>query len=320
MSYLGAKAAVLPRGWSIVRLGSVAGMIVPMRDKPPDFKGTIPWIRIEDFDGKYIQRSKSGQCVDDQIVRTMNLKIYPAGTVLCSCSCSMGATAIVLRPLVSNQTFIGIVPGPKLLSEFLYYALQAYSPTLQSIATGAIQQYLSKQDFKSLRVPVPPTHEQRAIADFLDRESKRLDDLIVMQTRLDELLIENRKAVVASAVCHGIGPPRNLRASGIEWLGEIPTDWKVTPVKRLFRLIVDPAPDDHGMELLSLYTDIGVRPRKDLEARGNKASTTDGYFRVRTGDFVFNKLLAWMGAIGLSEYDGVTSPRLRHLASNRPDG
>lgn len=62
------------------------------------------------------------------------------------------------------------------------------------------------------------------------------------------------------------------------------------------------------LELLSLYTDIGVRPRKEMEARGNRASTTDGYFRVRKGDFVFNKLLAWMGAIGLSEYDGVTSP------------
>jgi type I restriction enzyme S subunit len=51
-----------------------------------------------------------------------------------------------------------------------------------------------------------------------------------------------------------------------------------------------------------------VRPRKDLEEKGNKASTTDGYWLVKKGDIIVNKLLAWMGAIGLSEFEGVTSP------------
>ncbi|MHB8264754.1 MAG: restriction endonuclease subunit S, partial [Acidithiobacillus ferrivorans] len=51
-----------------------------------------------------------------------------------------------------------------------------------------------------------------------------------------------------------------------------------------------------------------VRPRKSLEEKGNKATTTNGYWIVRKGDIIVNKLLAWMGAIGLSEYDGVTSP------------
>jgi type I restriction enzyme S subunit len=50
---------------------------------------------------------------------------------------------------------------------------------------------------------------------------------------------------------------------------------------------------------------IGVRPRKDLEARGNKASSTDGYWLVKKGDIVVNKLLAWMGSVGLSDFDGV---------------
>jgi type I restriction enzyme S subunit len=72
-------------------------------------------------------------------------------------------------------------------------------------------------------------------------------------------------------------------------------------------LITEAAPDS-SYELLSVYADIGVRPRKELEQRGNKASTTDGYWLVRKGDLVVNKLLAWMGAVGYSNYDGVTSP------------
>lgn len=96
--------------------------------------------------------------------------------------------------------------------------------------------------------------------------------------------------------------------SGVGWLDEVPEHWECLRTKRLFRLVVEPAPDNNDYELLSLYTDIGVKPRKELEERGNKASTTDGYLRVRKGDIIVNKLLAWMGAIGLSEYDGVTSP------------
>lgn len=96
--------------------------------------------------------------------------------------------------------------------------------------------------------------------------------------------------------------------SGTEWLGEVPEHWKVTKVKNVFRLVMEPSPKNNDFELLSVYTDIGVKPRKELEERGNKASTTDGYWFVKKGDIVVNKLLAWMGAIGVSNYDGVTSP------------
>ena len=100
----------------------------------------------------------------------------------------------------------------------------------------------------------------------------------------------------------------SYKPSGVEWLGEIPEHWEVTKVKNVFKLIVEPAPKNNDLELLSVYTEIGVKPRKELEERGNKASTTDGYWLVKKGDIVVNKLLAWMGAIGVSNYDGVTSP------------
>jgi len=96
--------------------------------------------------------------------------------------------------------------------------------------------------------------------------------------------------------------------SGYGWDQKIPNSWKEARVKNIFKLVTDLAPDDNNFELLSLYTSIGVRPRKDMEQRGNKSVTTDGYWIVKKGDIIVNKLLAWMGAIGLSEYDGVTSP------------
>jgi type I restriction enzyme S subunit len=93
-----------------------------------------------------------------------------------------------------------------------------------------------------------------------------------------------------------------------EWLGELPDSWQVMKTKYLFDLICEQAPPGNSEELLSVYTAIGVKPRKELESRGNKASSTDNYWIVKEGDIIVNKLLAWMGAIGISEYNGVTSP------------
>jgi len=103
-------------------------------------------------------------------------------------------------------------------------------------------------------------------------------------------------------------PYESYRVSNGEWIDQTPSEWEEKRVKDLFKLVTDKAPVDNDHELLSLYASIGVRPRKDLEARGNKASSTDGYWIVKKGDIVVNKLLAWMGSVGLSEYDGVTSP------------
>ncbi len=103
-------------------------------------------------------------------------------------------------------------------------------------------------------------------------------------------------------------PFTSYLATGLKWLPKLPSNWTVFRTKHVFRLHIDKAPENNQMELLSVYTHIGVKPRKDLEQRGNKASTTDGYWIVKKGDIICNKLLAWMGAIGVSHYEGVTSP------------
>lgn len=104
------------------------------------------------------------------------------------------------------------------------------------------------------------------------------------------------------------GPYPDYRRTDLKWFEYLPESWAILRTKQMFRLIIEKAPANNQMELLSVYTHIGVRPRKSLEQRGNKASTTDGYWIVKKGDIISNKLLAWMGAIGASHYEGVTSP------------
>lgn len=217
----------VPMQWLVSKLGFRVTTIVPMRDKPKELSGKIPWIRIEDFNGKYISESKSGQGVSRETIADMHLKVFPAGTVLCSCSCNMGRTAIVSSPVISNQTFIGLFPQFDLVSDYLYYLMQAAAEELTSLGTGAIQQYLSQDDFKALRLAFPSVEEQRAIAIFLDRETGKIDQMIEKQERMIELLKEKRQAVISHAVTKGLNLNAPMKDSGIEWLGEIPAHWGV---------------------------------------------------------------------------------------------
>lgn len=169
-------------------------------------------------------------------------------------------------------------------------------------------QNLDLESYLDIQVQFPPYPEQISIARFLDEQTARIDALVAEKQRLLDLLAEKRKALVASAVTRGIDATATMRDSGVPWLGQVPKHWDVKRVKYLFRLIAEPAPENNDYELLSLYTDIGVKPRRELEDRGNKSSTTDNYWIVRPGDLIVNKLLAWMGAFGISEYEGVTSP------------
>lgn len=103
---------------------------------------------------------------------------------------------------------------------------------------------------------------------------------------------------------------RDMKDSSIEWLGKIPDHWTITRIKNLFELRNErnfEALED--VNLISLYTDKGVVQHSDLEkTTGNKAVTADGYKIVKKDDIVVNIILCWMGAVGRSDYDGVTSP------------
>ncbi|RYX90820.1 MAG: restriction endonuclease subunit S [Comamonadaceae bacterium] len=204
-----------------------------------------------------------------------------------------------------------LTPTSELDGRFLYYitASRSFRRLGEGSMIGAAGQKRVPEDFvRDFRISLPPVFHQRAIAKYLDRETGRLDALVTAKERVLRLLAEKRQGLITHAVTRGLDPRAPVRDSGIPWLGEIPAHWEVKRLKYLFGLVADPAPPDNDFELLSLYTDIGVRPRKELEARGNKSTTTDSYWMVQPGDLIVNKLLAWMGAFGVSEYVGVTSP------------
>jgi type I restriction enzyme S subunit len=87
------------------------------------------------------------------------------------------------------------------------------------------------EEFKCISVVIPPTAEQREIAEFLEGETRKINGLVSEQRRLMELLREKRQAVISHAVTRGLNPAAPLKPSGIEWLGDVPTHWEVKRIK-----------------------------------------------------------------------------------------
>ena len=265
------------------------------------------WVAIGDMSDRDFLATTSKKITENGRA-SKKLQIWPKGTLLFSMYASLGHVVELHVPAATNQAILALVPNPNTDQSFLKRWFQFYRPHLGEFASSNTQDNLNAEKVSNLVFLCPPLNEQRSIANFLDHETAKIDALIAEQEKLIDLLNEKRQSVISNAVCRGLDSNVPMKDSGVEWLGMVPEHWHVLPLKRFFKLIVDVAPNDNDFELLSLYTGIGVRPRKELEARGNRASTTDGYFKVAKGDIVVNKLLAWMGAIGISEYDGVTSP------------
>ena len=115
---------------------------------------------------------------------------------------------------------------------WMYKHAAAYANGVNVVAikqTSGIQNLDQSQYFDE-RGAFPPQEEQLLIADFLDRETAKIDALIAEQETLLDLLAEKRQATISHAVTRGLDPNVPMKHSGIAWLGEVPAHWTTPPL------------------------------------------------------------------------------------------
>lgn len=189
--------------------------IVPIRDKPKVFDGSIPWCRIEDIEGKYLNDSLSSSYVSEEVINSMNLKVHPKGTVICSCSARLGVCAILTRKIVTNQTFIGLVPGKNIDKEFLYYCMTFNENKLQSLSSGTTISYLSRKEFENFEIEIPCLNEQEKIAEILSTWDSAIEK--------QEQLIEKKKEFKRGLMQRLLSGEVRFKSE----IGEEYPDWKL---------------------------------------------------------------------------------------------
>jgi type I restriction enzyme S subunit len=194
------------------------------------------------------------------------------------------------------STGFAVVRPRSVQAEFLSYASReaSFVETVVARSTGVSYPAVNATEVATIPIPLPSAAEQQAIADFLDRETARLDALVAKKQKLIERLKEKRIALVSHTVTRGLNPKAKLKPSGLAWLDNVPAHWAVLPLKRVAQISygvggeIDRSLED-GLKTLSL-------PNIDFEGKLNVdevpyAEVSESEKRMvllRTGDLLFN--------------------------------
>ncbi|WJY89697.1 restriction endonuclease subunit S [Corynebacterium confusum] len=173
------------------------------KDRPE--KGLL-WLRPEDLDEKRPTRAIKLTPAESETVKTL-----PANTPLfCGIGATVGKTGFANQRCATNQQITALVPQHGFDARYLFRALQAKQNEIRETAPSSTLKIVNNQRLGAQKIPYASYAEQRRIADEIDRETAEIDSMLEDITKLRDLLVERRAAVISAAVTGQIDIPASL--------------------------------------------------------------------------------------------------------------
>lgn len=230
----------LPHHWERKRLKLLFRLMgggTPSKDHPEYWIGDMPWVSSKDMKADLIIDTEDH--ISEDAVRDSATNVVPAGTILIVARSGILRhtipVAITGRRVAINQDIKAVLPRRHgLEARYYFFLIKGFQNQLLALwrSQGATVESLDTEIIGNTDVPVPPLLEQRAIADFLDRETAKIDALIAKQQELVERIEEHKRAYIFAGVTKGIQPAAKFKSSGVAWLGDVPEHWEIRPLKR----------------------------------------------------------------------------------------
>lgn len=238
-------------------------------------------------------------CKKDDVMFS-KLRPYLNKVIICPCDCFCTSEFIIYKCFEGENRY---------LRYFLTNA--AFIDVVTASTYGTKMPRANPQFIKNLEICYCDLAEQQQIADYLDTQCSEIDATTEDIQKEISLLEEYKKSVITEAVTKGLDPDAEMKDSGIEWIGEVPKHWVTIRIGNAFSIRNERnyLPMEQ-VQLLSLYSGKGVFPtgEEGTTNSGNHAQTVADYKIVKKNDIVVNIILAWMGSLGISNYNGVVSP------------
>ena len=308
----------VPNDWDIVKLGylcSLKGRIgwKGLRSDEfleygyaylvtgQDFKyDTVNWLACYQIEKRRYDEDPFIQLKNGDLLVTKDgtigkiAKVYDLDKPAC-----LNSGIFVMRQITErfNQSYLYWQLKSTLLTDYNNY-INAGASTIQ---------HLYQNVFERMPLLVPPIAQQIAIADFLDTKCTEIDGLLEDLETEVKLLTEYKKSIIAETVTHGLNPNAKLVSTNLGWIDSIPKHWKLEKFR--YKLKPRRVVGHSDKQVLSVYREFGVIPKDSRDDNHNRTSDdTSKYKYVRPNDFVINKMKAWQGSMGVSEYEGIVSP------------
>lgn len=213
------------------------------------------------------------------------------------------------REATVNSSIAVITPTKGMDGRYLmYYIKSSYIQNLVwLLQDGMGVPHLFQKDINKIRLIVPPVDEQKAIGDYLDRHTSKINSLLAELQLQTEMLDSYKRELIAEAVTKGLNKSATMKDSGVEWIGEIPSHWELIKARWVFRQ--SNSKGNENEVLLSATQKFGMFPQDEIEGTVKVKADTDlqSFKTVHKNDFVIS-LRSFQGGFEISDYEGVCSP------------
>ncbi len=316
----------IPENWKLYRMKScitdrTSGA---WGDEAVNDDGDIICLRIADFDySKFRFRNSS---VDELTIRnydkeTIDKLLLQKGDILIEKS-GGGEKTPVGRSVIFDKDYpavyanfmdrlrcSNIIASYWLQYVFVIFYKNDYSRNYIKQTTG-IQNLDLTLMLANESIPVPSKLEQLRIVAYLDMICSHIDSIIEQTRTSIEEYKKLKQAVITQAVTKGIRPNRQMKDSGVEWIGEIPSDWGLYRIANLYNERNEEGLEELPILTVSINTGISDHEVADEEKDRVFVRSEDRtkYKRVHPGDLAYNMMRAWQGAFGAVRVDGMVSP------------
>lgn len=232
----------IPEHWKHKKLKYVAnvetGNTPPKADEDNYTNGEYLWVKPDELNG-LIPIIDSKEKLSEK-GRGLS-RVVPKNSILICCIGTIGKYGIAGKELSTNQQINSVYfTNKEIDKDFGKFVFAVLEQEHQRISNKVVVSIIAKSNQENgIQLTQPPKDEQKAIANFLDKKTALIDELIEKKKRQVELLKEQRQAVINQAVTKGLDPNVEMKDSCIEWLGEIPKHWDVKKLKLLCSQIGD---------------------------------------------------------------------------------
>ena len=284
----------VPEGWGVAPLKSVTTHNDDTLEETTSPNTEILYVDISGVSAPEGITSKESMLFSDAPSRARRC-VKNGDIIISTVRTYLRAIARVRNPeenLVVSTGFAVIRPRTNISPDFVGYVLSAgyFIEQVISRSTGVSYPAINASELVRISVAIPSLIEQKAIAEFLDRETGKIDGLVAEQRRLIELLKEKRQAVISHAVTKGLNPNAPMKDSGVEWLGEVPAHWDVLAIKHIVSTPITDGPHETPK-----FFDVGI-PFVSAEA-------------VSSGRIDFEKIRAHISDIDNQRFSKKYSPK-----------
>ena len=310
----------IPRNWNVEPIKYSYRLIAgatPESTNVDFWDGDIKWITPADFKTKDVFVMGGSRNLTIEGYKSCSTSILPIGSIVFSKRAPIGTVAITADKLCTNQGCLGLVEkSGRVLNKFYFYVISIYGEVFNLYGSGTTFKEISANIFANIKLPMPPIQEQKRIVGFLDAKCAEIDALTAdIQTQIDTLE-QYKRSVITEAVTKGLNPDAEMKDSGIQWIGNMPSHWEVIRGKYILRYMQKLVRDDDGV--ITCFRDGEVTLRSNRREDGFTMSDKEiGYQGIDIGDLVVHGMDGFAGAIGISDSRGKASPVLNVLDTNQ---